>query len=506
MPLFRDRHAAGLALAQALIPTITQSLQHAAARHGNSTGPVVLGMARGGVEVAAPIARALGAPLDTFIGRKLGVPGLEEVAFGAIAEGGGAPVFDDVYGFIGLPRTVVRAVLAHEQREVARRVIRYRDGLSLPPLTGRTVIVVDDGLASGATLRAAGIALRKFKPGRLIAAVPVALVAGKQHAAATFDVVVALATPEPFGTVSDWYHEYDSVGDAAVRTLLGRRALVAGGDASHATTHAETVVTISTVDAGPTTEIVVAIPTGDAGPTTEMAGDLGHAGNAKPPRGLVIFAHGGGSSRGSYRNRYLAARFRLAGWATLRVDLLGASECEADARGDVRFDIALITRRLLAATKWCIDTRAPGSERIVLFGASTGAAAAMGVAAELPARVAAVVARAGRIDLAREALGRVRTPTLLVVGSADDETLQRNRESASHLGGPVTLRVVPGAGHSFEEPAALGHVGELVTAFLARLHRRDRIVRWFRSLTNIGKVAYASAFSRSSFYGPTRAD
>jgi putative phosphoribosyl transferase len=533
IPLFRDRHAAGLALAEVLKQALTTGFSHAHTRSGDCSGlaevlrqtlttsvshahstsghcseVVVLGMARGGVEVAAPIAMALEAPLDTFIGRKLGVPGLEEVAFGAIAEGGGAPVLDDVHSFIGLPRAVMRSVLARELGEVARRVMNYRDGMSLPPLNGRTVIVVDDGLASGATLRAAGIALRRLKPARLIAAVPVASVAGKQDVMTTFDAVVTLATPEPFGTVSDWYDEYTPVGDAAVRAMLGRAprvdvgdtAPVTGSDAGRAVRRA--AVTNSVSDG----ERIVAIPTGETGATTTIAGDLGDVRNAKHPRGLVIFAHGGGSSRASYRNRYLAARIRLAGWATLRVDLLGPSESEADAQGAVRFDIALITRRLLAATKWCVDTRAPGFERIVLFGASTGAAAAMNVAAELPARVAAVMARAGRIDLAREALGRVRVPALLVVGSVDFETLQRNLNGASHLGGSVTLQTVPGAGHTFEEPGALGCVGEQAVAFLARLHRRERILRWWSALRKIGKVQHASAFSRESFFGTTRSD
>lgn len=493
-PLFRDRHAAGLALAQRLTSVLERTPAYPSA-DAAKPDVVVLGLARGGVAVAAPIARALAAPFDTFIGRKLGVPGLEEVAFGAIAEGSVAPVLDAVHRFIGLPRTVVRSVFARELGEVARRVTIYRDGQSLPALAGRTVILVDDGLASGATLRAAGIALRRFNPAKLIAAVPVASRDGMQRVAATFDAVIAVATPEPFGTVSEWYEQYPSVSDAAVRMMLGRAPLAdASVDVDHRGSESTDV------------ERLVSIPTGEAGPTTVMLGDLGHPTNAKPPRGLVIFAHGGGSSRGSYRNRYLAARIRLAGWATLRLDLLGATESDADDHGDVRFDIALITRRLLTATRWCLDTHASGADRMVLFGASTGAAAAMGVAAVLDRSVAAVIARAGRIDLAREALGRVCVPTLLVVGSADHETLQRNRDCARHLGGSVTLREVPGAGHAFEESGALGEVGELATTFLDRLHRRDRLLRWWRTLPSIGHLARASAFSRDSLGGSARSE
>lgn len=163
-PLFLDRHAAGLAL----VPLVKDAI---AALRGLGHAPIdlppsapddviVLGMACGGVVVAAPIARALAAPLDAFVARKLGVPGVDEVAFGAIAEGGFAPVLDGVHAFIGMPRTVVRSVLLREREELAQRILRFRDGAPLPSFTGRIVVPVDNGLASGATLRAAGMALR----------------------------------------------------------------------------------------------------------------------------------------------------------------------------------------------------------------------------------------------------------------------------------------------------------------------------------------------------------
>ena len=415
-------------------------------------------MARGGVAVAAPIARAIGAQLDTVVARKLGVPGIEEVAFGAIAEGNHPPVRDGVHEFLGIPRSVEASITAREHREVARRVQRYRDGQPLPDLVGRTVIVVDDGLASGATLVAAGRALRRHRPRRLVAAVPVASNDGLQAVRPAFDEVVALATPEPFGTVSNWYRDFSPVDDAEVRILLGRSPLV-GPHAPEPGDH--------------DVEQLVTIPTGEAGDA--MVGDLGAPRDA---HGLVVFAHGGGSSRGSYRNRYLAARLRLAGWATLRVDLLLDRERLADDDGDMRFDIDRITRRLLVATRWCREMRVTGHERLVLFGASTGAAAAMGVAAALPRDITGVVARGGRIDLAAATLTHVRAPSLLVVGAADTETLQRTRACAGQLGGSVTMRTIRHAGHTFEEAGALGQVGEVVTHWLARRQRQDRLGRW----------------------------
>ncbi len=451
-PLFHDRHAAGVSLA------------HQLARWADRHDVVVLGMARGGVAVAAPVARALRAPLHAFIGRKLGVPGIEEVAFGAIAEGHAAPTLDVVHDFIGLPRSLVRAVIEREQQEIVRRVRCYRDDQPLPDVAGRTVIVVDDGLASGATLRAAARALRVQRPARLIAAVPVAAVPGWRDLESVFDDTLALATPEPFGTVSDWYQDYTAVDDVAVRALLG---LSPAGVVRTAESSARSI------------EREVMIPTLDDGPCARIVGDVGEIAEATPPRGLVIFAHGGGSSRGSYRNRYLAARIRHAGWATLRLDLLCDLEHQADSTGDFRFDIDLITRRLLAATRWCIQQSLPGSDRIVLFGASTGAAAAIGVAADLGPRIAGVVARAGRIDLAADRLHQVSAPTLLVVGGADPDTLRLNHAGAHQLGGAVTMRVVPGAGHAFEETGALGAVGEHVATWLGRQHRASRLRRWW---------------------------
>ena len=447
-PPFLDRHAAGLALA------------HALAGLANRHDVVVLGLARGGVAVAAPIAHVLAAPMDTFVCRKLGVPGIEEVAFGALAEGGRRPVLDAVHDFIGLPPAVVATIITRERSELERRVRCYRDGQALIDLTGRTVIVVDDGLASGATLRAAAAAIRRFKPARLIAAVPVASAHGARDVATTVDEVIALITPDRLGTVSDWYQAFEPVDDSSVRTLLGRSHAAASNCAEPARLDVEQVVVI---------------PSGESGPVTAITGDVGCVAEPGTPRGLVIFAHGGGSSRGSYRNRYLAARLRHAGWATLRVDLLGACEHDADGDGAVRFDIERITRRLLATTEWCLDQRLAGSDRIVLFGASTGAAAALGVAAALGPRVAGVVSRAGRIDLAGDHLGKVRSPTLLIVGGADHDTLRLNREHRRRVRGSVRMRVVKGAGHTFEQPGALGSVGDLVSDWLARQHQIERV-------------------------------
>ena len=195
-----------------------------------------------------------------------------------------------------------------------------------------------------------------------------------------------------------------------------------------------------------------------------LPGDL-----TRPPAGggVVLFAHGSGSSRHSPRNRRVAGRLQRAGFGTLLLDLLTAAEEELDRRSrELRFDIGLLARRLVGAVDWLAD-RFGGELRVGLFGASTGAAGALVAAAERPDRVTAVVSRGGRPDLAGRALGRVRAPTLLIVGGADPQVLTLNRQAAGQLAAEHRLEVVPGAGHLFEEPGALDEVARLAAAWFS---------------------------------------
>jgi len=187
------------------------------------------------------------------------------------------------------------------------------------------------------------------------------------------------------------------------------------------------------------------------------------------PRGLVVFAHGSGSSRFSPRNRFVAERLQQAGFATLLLDLLTQQEEQEDQRtGRLRFDIPLLTERVLRAVDWVAAHPELRDLRVGLFGASTGAAAALRAAAAAPERVAAVVSRGGRPDLAPEALPRVRAPTLLIVGGADEPVLRLNRQAAALLACRTHLEVIPGAGHLFEEPGALERVAQLAADWFAR--------------------------------------
>lgn len=206
---YRDRSDAGVRLAAAFDPRW----------HGRPDA-VVLGLARGGVPVAAEVARILAVPLDVFVVRKLGVPGHEELAFGALASGGLRVLNDDVAA--ALPPAVVAEVTAREQEELARREESYRGDRPPLDLRGRTVVLVDDGLATGASMRAAVGAVRSQGPASIVVAVPVGAAATCEQlrAEAGVDAVVCTATPDPFVAVGSWYLDFSPTTDDEVRRLL----------------------------------------------------------------------------------------------------------------------------------------------------------------------------------------------------------------------------------------------------------------------------------------------
>jgi putative phosphoribosyl transferase len=205
---FRDRFHAGRRLAAALAP------------YAGRPNLLVLALPRGGVPVGYEVARALNAPLDVMLVRKLGVPGHEELAMGAIASGGIRVLSDEVVSAFGIPDRVIATVAAHEAEELDRRELAYRDGRPPPEVRGHTVILVDDGLATGSTMRAAAAALRAQHPERLIAAVPVAPPETCASLRSEVDDVVCALAPEPFFAVGNWYDDFSQTTDAEVRELL----------------------------------------------------------------------------------------------------------------------------------------------------------------------------------------------------------------------------------------------------------------------------------------------
>jgi predicted phosphoribosyltransferase len=202
-------------------------LAQALARYAGRDDVIVLGLPRGGVPVAFEVAQALPAPLDVFLVRKLGVPGQEELAMGAIASGGVRVLNHSILGLLLLDERDVEAVAAREQRELARREQAYREDRAEPALAGKVVIVIDDGLATGATMRAAVAALRQRQPARVVVAVPVGAADTCALLREEADEVVCLRSPEPFGGVGLWYDDFSQTSDDEVRALL------AGSAANH---------------------------------------------------------------------------------------------------------------------------------------------------------------------------------------------------------------------------------------------------------------------------------
>ena len=206
--LFENRREAGRALAAML---------H---EYANRRDVLVLALPRGGVPVAFELATALRAPLDVFVVRKLGVPGHEELAMGAIATGGVRVLNQDVVQSLGIPQAVIDAVAAAEQKELQRREQLYRGGRPAPEVRGRTIILVDDGLATGSTMRAAVAALRQQGPARIVVAVPVGAPSTCDEFRADVDQIVCGFTPEPFYGVGQWYEDFSQTSDEEVRELL----------------------------------------------------------------------------------------------------------------------------------------------------------------------------------------------------------------------------------------------------------------------------------------------
>ncbi len=215
MERFRDRHDAGRRVAAVV------------GHYAGRDDVLVLALPRGGVPVGYEVSRALDAPLDVMQVRKLGVPGHEELAMGAIASGGVRILSEDVVGALQIPERVIATVAAAEEHELDRRERIYREGRPFPDVRGRTVILVDDGLATGSTMRAAAAALRAQGAGRLVVAVPVAPKETCDALRELVDEVICAVTPEPFLAVGEWYEDFTQTSDAEVQELLRRAAVAA---------------------------------------------------------------------------------------------------------------------------------------------------------------------------------------------------------------------------------------------------------------------------------------
>ena len=398
--------------------------------------PLVLAIPRGGVPIGRIVADALDGELDVVLVRKLGAPDNPEFAIGAIDELGRISLGEYAQAAGANDAYVEREAAGQLALIRARRARYHPQGTPIDP-AGRVVIVVDDGLATGATMRAALAAVRARRPARLVCAVPVAAPRSLAELAGQADDVVCLVAPQGFHAVGQFYHRFPAVADEEVIRLLASPPPEAAGASARS----------------------VQLPFDGV----TLQGDLTVPAQA---RGLVIFAHGSGSSRLSPRSRAVAEVLHRGAMATLLFDLLSPVE-DADRR--MRFNVALLASRLGQAVSWARDVPAVRALPIGLFGASTGAAAALAVAAQQPDQIAAVVSRGGRPDLAGAgALARVTAPTLLIVGGADTDVIVLNQQALAQLHGVAELVLVPRATHLFEESGALQRVAALASGWFKR--------------------------------------
>ena len=438
---FPDRAEAGQVLAEKL------------AAYAGRDDVIVLALPRGGVPVAYEVASALGVPLDVFLVRKLGAPGHEELAMGAIASGDVVVMNDEVVKVDeGLRPTTSSTTIASERRELARREAAYRDDRPPVEVQGRTVILIDDGLATGSTMRAAVTALRRQDPARIVVAVPIG----------------ASSTCAEFQDDRRRGHLRRHPG-----AVPGRRDVVRGLHPDRATTRSATCLARRRHDGDPMPRRR-SRPPGDHHErypsnrtSIEQRGDDLRGGRDHPrnleaaPGGsaVVVFAHGSGSGRFSPRNQYVA---QVLGGGRPRAP--SCSTCWRTPRPTTAPRSSTSSCwpiGLQAAADWLAASPRPQGLRLGYFGASTGAGAALLAAARAPDSVGAVVSRGGRPDLAGDALPRVTAPTLLIVGGSDEIVLELNREAFDQLNCARQLDIVPGATHLFPEPGALEEVARL---------------------------------------------
>ncbi|PXY36511.1 phosphoribosyltransferase [Prauserella flavalba] len=446
--LFRDRADAGRRLADRLMPLRGEDI-------------VVLGLPRGGVPVAFEVARALAAPLDVIMVRKLGVPFQPELAMGAVGEDGVEVLDSDTMHLCGVTPDEAEHIAAAERAELAVSASRLRTVRPRVRLEGRIAVVVDDGVATGSTASAACQVARAHGARHVVLAVPVASAGALARLREAADTVLCLETPRDFRAVGQWYRDFGQTGDDEVLDLL--RLASAADPAPDLAAPADP----------PLRDEEVTVPIGGR----RLSGRL-----VVPERtsGLVVFAHGSGSGRHSPRNRVVARRLNDAGLGTLLFDLL--TEREETDRGLV-FDVGLLAARLAEAAAWLRAQPGCATPGLGYFGASTGAAAALGAAAaDDGVGVGAVVSRGGRPDLAAALLPAVRAPTLLVVGSRDNTVLELNRRARKLLRCHSELAVVPGATHLFREPGTLEEAARLA---------RDWFLRYLTESEHAGSVSRA---------------
>lgn len=419
MKRFENRADAGGYLAQRLLAYKDQN-------------PLILALPRGGVPVAFEVAKMLKASMDLILVKKIGSPKNPELAIGAVSEDA-KPLFnEELIRLLNVDRKTLNKIAAQKIQELKEQAKHLR-GKNIPlSIKDRTVIIIDDGIATGASLSAAIQFIRQKEPKKIVVASPVGANNTVQELTKMVDEVVCLEVPQNFMAVGVWYEDFEQVTDEDVTRLVN--------EANYLKNEATESVFINL-------ELLT------------LSGELTTVNNMK---GLVIFAHGSGSNKLSPRNTYVAQELNKAGFSTLLFDLL--SDQEAGNRQNV-FNIELQADRLTKATDWVISRFDHKNVPIAYFGSDTGAAAAFIAATKKTDSVYAIVSRGGRPDLAEEYLQKITTPTLLLVGATDSQTVTANKKAQKKLK-QAKLVLIPNANHLFEEPGSLDEVVEYTLDWL----------------------------------------
>lgn len=413
--IFHDRKHAGRLLAEKLGKYKEQNA-------------IVLALPRGGVPVASEIAAMLKAPLEVLVVRKIGAPFQSELAVGAICEED-EPIWNGaILVRFGLEPDDLGRTVRVEREKIRNQIKLFRESRAFPSVAKKTVIIVDDGLATGATMSAAVRYLRKKAADRIVIAVPVAASTTASKLRSKVDEAVILEEREDLRSVGEWYEDFSQVTDNEVVSLLKNKS-----------------------DKAKKVNREFEIPVGKI----NLKGDITTIPSMKA---LIVFAHGSGSSRKSPRNQQVARYLNEKGFGTLLFDLL--TDQEAENRKNI-FNIDLLSDRLVLVTKWLRGRPELMNIPIGFFGASTGAGAAIQAASKLSKKesVYAIVSRGGRPDLAGEALKAVKAQTLLLVGGQDFGVIELNQQAQSLLAN-CDLSIVAGATHLFEEPGTLEEVSK----------------------------------------------
>lgn len=427
---FRDRHEAGLALAEMLA--------------GIVAGPsVVAAILRGGVVLGVPVAERLSAPLTVVYACKLTAPLAPESPFGAVDEDGEVLLDDTTVEALGLGEADIDAAKVRVQAEIRRRMALYR----VPPLARylpgvSTVVLVDDGLATGLTMRAAVAYARRHGAREIVVAAPCASTSAAEHFQREADRFVCPIIDEGFLAVGQYYADFAPVTDEQVVSMLAQAAARAAGRP------------------GASTEARRLSFRNSKGLT--LAGEL-LLPEGRGPHPIVVFAHGWGSGKDSPRNRAVAEELRAAGFAAFLFDFTGHGESEgtlAESTPDQQLD------DLNAAIDTLQGVEEADTGRLGVVGSSSGGAVAL-MGAATDARIRALVLRSANPAGTGDAADRVTVPTLLVVGERDEPIRSANEELMVHFSAAGRLEVVPKGDHLFEDPEALRRAVELTVDWFA---------------------------------------